>query len=93
VRAAPLRCIDELLPSGHLESRRCRPRNQQGNRRNEDAAATIVASAIDCYGTIHGLVNNAMATREPKPFTDITGSDFALDYEVGDREDSACLYA
>jgi NAD(P)-dependent dehydrogenase (short-subunit alcohol dehydrogenase family) len=50
-----------------------------------DAPARIVAAAIEFFGAIHGLVNNAMATREPKPFTDITGADFTLDYEVGAR--------
>ena len=53
--------------------------------RDPDAPARIVAAAIDGFGAIHGLVNNAMGTKEPKPFTDITGSDFALDHEVGPR--------
>jgi NAD(P)-dependent dehydrogenase (short-subunit alcohol dehydrogenase family) len=53
--------------------------------REHDAPARIVAGATDRFGSLHGLVNNAMATREPKPFTEITDRDFALDYEVGAR--------
>jgi NAD(P)-dependent dehydrogenase (short-subunit alcohol dehydrogenase family) len=53
--------------------------------RDAQAPGRIVATAVERFGAIHGLVNNAMATREPKPFTDITGSDFTLDYEVGPR--------
>jgi NAD(P)-dependent dehydrogenase (short-subunit alcohol dehydrogenase family) len=53
--------------------------------RGPDAPERIVAAANGRFGAIHGLVNNAMATREPKPFTDITDSDFTLDYEVGAR--------
>jgi NAD(P)-dependent dehydrogenase (short-subunit alcohol dehydrogenase family) len=53
--------------------------------RDPDAPGCVVATAVNRFGTIHGLVNNAMATREPKPFTDITTSDFTLDYEVGAR--------
>jgi NAD(P)-dependent dehydrogenase (short-subunit alcohol dehydrogenase family) len=34
---------------------------------------------------VHGLVNNAIATNEPKAFVDITGEDFALGHEVGPR--------
>jgi NAD(P)-dependent dehydrogenase (short-subunit alcohol dehydrogenase family) len=53
--------------------------------RNDDAPGRIVAAAIERFGAIHGLVNNAMATKEPKPFTDISGTDFHLDYQVGPR--------
>jgi NAD(P)-dependent dehydrogenase (short-subunit alcohol dehydrogenase family) len=53
--------------------------------RDPDAPQRIIATAIERFGAIHGLVNNAMATREPKPFTDITDSDFMLDHEVGPR--------
>ncbi|GAB4940722.1 hypothetical protein MAHJHV51_17850 [Mycobacterium avium subsp. hominissuis] len=34
---------------------------------------------------MHGLVNNAIATNEPKAFVDITTDDLALGYEVGPR--------
>jgi NAD(P)-dependent dehydrogenase (short-subunit alcohol dehydrogenase family) len=53
--------------------------------RDDDAPGRIVAAAIERFGAIHGLVNNAMATKEPKPFTDISGNDFHLDYQVGPR--------
>jgi NAD(P)-dependent dehydrogenase (short-subunit alcohol dehydrogenase family) len=53
--------------------------------RDSDAPARIVAASMDRFGAIHGLVNNAMGTKEPKPFTDITAGDFALDHDVGPR--------
>jgi NAD(P)-dependent dehydrogenase (short-subunit alcohol dehydrogenase family) len=53
--------------------------------RDPDAAGRIVGVAIERFGAIHGLVNNAMGTKEPKPFTDITDGDFSLDYDVGPR--------
>ena len=34
---------------------------------------------------MHGLVNNAIATNEPKAFVDITAEDFALGHDVGPR--------
>jgi NAD(P)-dependent dehydrogenase (short-subunit alcohol dehydrogenase family) len=53
--------------------------------RDPDAAGRIVGVAIERFGAIHGLVNNAMGTKEPKAFTDITDGDFSLDYDVGPR--------
>ncbi|MCV7007846.1 SDR family NAD(P)-dependent oxidoreductase [Mycobacterium gordonae] len=53
--------------------------------RAPDSARRIVASAVDAFGAVHGLVNNAIATNEPKRFVDITVDDLALGYEVGPR--------
>jgi NAD(P)-dependent dehydrogenase (short-subunit alcohol dehydrogenase family) len=53
--------------------------------RAPDSARRIVASAVDAFGAVHGLVNNAIATNEPKSFVDITVDDLALGYEVGPR--------
>jgi NAD(P)-dependent dehydrogenase (short-subunit alcohol dehydrogenase family) len=44
-----------------------------------------VAAAVDAFGAVHGLVNNAIATNEPKPFVDVTTEDLALGYDVGPR--------
>ena len=33
------------------------------------------------FGAVHGLVNNAIATNEPKAFVDITTEDFALGHD------------
>jgi NAD(P)-dependent dehydrogenase (short-subunit alcohol dehydrogenase family) len=49
------------------------------------SAQRIVAAATEAYGTVHGLVNNAIATNEPKPFQDITREDFDLVFDVGPR--------
>src|SRR5258708_13826384 len=53
--------------------------------RDPDSAQRIVGSALDAFGTVHGLVNNAIATNEPKAFVDITAEDLALGYDVGPR--------
>ncbi|AXN47209.1 3-alpha-(or 20-beta)-hydroxysteroid dehydrogenase [Mycobacterium marinum] len=53
--------------------------------RDPDSAQRIVAAAVDAFGTVHGLVNNAIATNEPKPFVEITTEDLALDHDVGPR--------
>lgn len=53
--------------------------------RDPDSARRIAAAAVDAFGTVHGLVNNAIATNEPKAFVDITTEDLALGYDVGPR--------
>jgi NAD(P)-dependent dehydrogenase (short-subunit alcohol dehydrogenase family) len=53
--------------------------------RDPDNAARIVAAAVDAFGGVHGLVNNAVATNEPKRFVELTVDDLALDYDVGPR--------
>ena len=40
---------------------------------------------MNAFGTVHGLVNNAIATNEPKSFVDVTTEDIALGHEVGPR--------
>jgi NAD(P)-dependent dehydrogenase (short-subunit alcohol dehydrogenase family) len=55
------------------------------NLRDPESAQRIVATAVDEFGTVHGLVNNAIATNEPKAFVDITAEDFALGHDVGPR--------
>lgn len=53
--------------------------------RDPDSARRIAAAAVGAFGTVHGLVNNAIATNEPKAFVDITTEDLALGYDVGPR--------
>ena len=53
--------------------------------RDPTSAQRIAAAAVDAFGTVHGLVNNAIATNEPKAFVDITTDDLALGYDVGPR--------
>ncbi|MFN8032171.1 MAG: SDR family NAD(P)-dependent oxidoreductase [Mycobacterium sp.] len=45
----------------------------------------IVDTAVDRLGGLDALVNNAIATNEPKPFTDITTDDFDLVFDTGPR--------
>jgi NAD(P)-dependent dehydrogenase (short-subunit alcohol dehydrogenase family) len=53
--------------------------------RDPGSARRIAAAALDAFGAVHGLVNNAIATNEPKAFVDITLEDFALGHDVGPR--------
>src|SRR5271156_4383129 len=53
--------------------------------RDPDSAPRIVATALNAFGAIHGLVNNAIATNEPKAFVDISTEDLALGHDVGPR--------
>lgn len=53
--------------------------------RDADSAERIVAAAVDTLGTVHGLVNNAIATNEPKRFLEITRADYDLVFDVGPR--------
>ncbi len=69
---------DELRAAGRVEQ-------VAADLRDPDSAQRIVTAAVDAFGTVHGLVNNAIATNEPKAFVDITGEDFALGHEVGPR--------
>jgi NAD(P)-dependent dehydrogenase (short-subunit alcohol dehydrogenase family) len=49
------------------------------------SAEAIVTTAVEAYGALHGLVNNAVATREPKRFADIENADYDLVYDTGPR--------
>jgi NAD(P)-dependent dehydrogenase (short-subunit alcohol dehydrogenase family) len=69
---------DELAALGPVEK-------VVADLRDPDSAGRIVAAAVDAFGTVHGLVNNAIATNEPKAFVDITTEDFALGHDVGPR--------
>ncbi|MFB1294116.1 SDR family NAD(P)-dependent oxidoreductase [Mycobacterium sp. pW049] len=53
--------------------------------RHPDSARQIVRTGLDTFGAVHGLVNNAIATNEPKPFQDITRDDYDLVFDVGPR--------
>ena len=53
--------------------------------REDGCAARIVDSAVETFGGLHGLVNNAIATNEPKPFQAITREDYDLVFDVGPR--------
>ncbi len=70
---------DELRASGRVEQLVADLRDP-GSAPNGSSP-----TAVDAFGTVHGLVNNAIATNEPKAFVDITAEDFALGHDVGPR--------
>ncbi len=43
----------------------------------------IIDVAVERLGGIDALINNAIATDEPKPFTDITMADYDLVFDIG----------
>ncbi len=53
--------------------------------REPGIARRIVTAATEAFGSVHGLVNNAIATNEPKPFQEITREDYDLVFDVGAR--------
>ena len=53
--------------------------------RNPGSAIEIRDAAIARFGTVDALVNNAIATNEPKPLMDITAEDYDLVFDVGPR--------
>lgn len=53
--------------------------------RDIDAADTIVGAAVEHFGGLDGLVNNAMAIKPPAPFTSQSAEDFALASDTGPR--------
>lgn len=61
--------------------------------RDGDAAQRIVAAAVDAFGSVHGLVNNAIATNEPKAFHEIAQQDYDLVFDVGPRATFALMQA
>jgi NAD(P)-dependent dehydrogenase (short-subunit alcohol dehydrogenase family) len=69
---------DELAALGRVEK-------VVADLRDPRSAGRIVGAAVEAFGTVHGLVNNAIATNEPKAFVDITAEDFALGHDVGPR--------
>jgi NAD(P)-dependent dehydrogenase (short-subunit alcohol dehydrogenase family) len=69
---------DELTALGRVEQ-------LVADLRDPQSPGRIVGAAVDAFGTVHGLVNNAIATNEPKAFVDITTEDFALGHDVGPR--------
>ena len=53
--------------------------------RDPASARRIVDAAVEVFGGVDALVNNAIATNEPKPFTDIDEVDYDLVFDVGPK--------
>lgn len=53
--------------------------------RDPDSPRRIVDTAVSVFGTVHALVNNAVASNEPKAFVDITAEDYNLVHDTGPR--------
>ncbi len=77
----------------HLRQNRRDVSSLVADLRDPDSAHRIVDSAVDRFGTVHGLVNNAIATNEPKPLQDISREDYDLVFDVGPRATFALMQA
>lgn len=53
--------------------------------RHADVASTIVGAAVERFGRLDGLVNNAIAIKPPSPFESQTVDDFDLSSSTGPR--------
>ncbi len=53
--------------------------------RQPTSPGEIVATALSRFGTVDALVNNAIATNEPKALVDIGSEDFDLVFDVGPK--------
>jgi NAD(P)-dependent dehydrogenase (short-subunit alcohol dehydrogenase family) len=67
--------VGTSLDTGQWSSRSPNLVLVDGDIRNQDTAAKVVKAALDHFGTIDVLVNNAGILRN-KPFTDFTADDF-----------------
>jgi NAD(P)-dependent dehydrogenase (short-subunit alcohol dehydrogenase family) len=62
-----------------------KPHHLVADLRDPDSPQRIVEAAVEAFGGLHGLVNDAMATNEPKAFIKITAKDYDLDFDVSTR--------
>ncbi len=53
--------------------------------RQSASAERVISAGVEMFGRIDGLVNNAIASNEPKAFVEITQEDYDLVYDVGPR--------
>ena len=53
--------------------------------RDPDSAQRIVDAALDAFGTVDGLVNNAVASSGPIPFVDIPADEYERVHDTGPR--------
>ncbi|MGW4096543.1 SDR family NAD(P)-dependent oxidoreductase [Mycobacterium sp. NPDC004974] len=53
--------------------------------RDGDSAQRIVDAALDAFGTVDGLVNNAVASAGPIPFVDIPAEEYERVHDTGPR--------
>lgn len=53
--------------------------------RDPSAPDHVAATALTKFGAIDALVNNAIATNEPKPLVEIDSADYDLVFDVGPR--------
>ncbi|CRZ16803.1 SDR family NAD(P)-dependent oxidoreductase [Mycolicibacterium neworleansense] len=53
--------------------------------RDAGSAQNIVGAALDAFGTVDGLVNNAVASAGPIPFVDIPAEEYERVHDTGPR--------
>ena len=53
--------------------------------RKPETPHRVVDAAVEAFGQVDALINNAVATNEPKPFADITAEDYDLVFDTAPR--------
>ena len=77
--AAVADVTESLVAEGH------HAKHLVADLRDHSSYRRIVDTAVERFGGLDALVNNAIATNEPKGFTDITMADFDLVFDTGPR--------
>jgi len=77
---------DELEDArGELTALGAEVRSVSADLRDITAADLIVDTAVEAFGGLHGLVNNAIAIKPASPFSSQTAEDFELSSSTGPR--------
>jgi NAD(P)-dependent dehydrogenase (short-subunit alcohol dehydrogenase family) len=61
------------------------PESLVADLRDPQTPRRVVDTAVDAFGRVDALINNAVATNEPKPFVDITAEDYDLVFDTAPR--------
>jgi NAD(P)-dependent dehydrogenase (short-subunit alcohol dehydrogenase family) len=61
------------------------PESLVADLRDPRTPRRVVDTAVDAFGRVDALINNAVATNEPKPFVDITVDDYDLVFDTAPR--------
>jgi NAD(P)-dependent dehydrogenase (short-subunit alcohol dehydrogenase family) len=76
---------EERLAATSVEFAEFSCQSMPADLRDQHSPRRIVDAAMAAFGRIDALINNAVATNEPKPFVDITADDYDLVFDTAPR--------
>ena len=76
---------EERLAATSVEFAEFSCQSMLADLRDQQSPRRIVDAAMAAFGRIDALINNAVATNEPKPFVDITADDYDLVFDTAPR--------